>query len=54
MFRYDAHVENIKTQTIRLNAEEIAGAWNSIGIALRNNNSLPGDMRELLVRGCFE
>ncbi|KAJ3489128.1 hypothetical protein NLI96_g2355 [Meripilus lineatus] len=37
---------------VLLNAEEIAGAWNSIGIALRNNNSLPGDMRELLILRC--
>ncbi len=34
----------------RLNAELMASGWNNFFGVIRDNNSIPADMRELLVR----
>ena len=33
----------------RLNAELVASAWNDLATVIRNNNSIPAAMRELMV-----
>lgn len=37
----------------RLNAEAVASGWNSLFSVIRDNNSIPADLRELLVSWNF-